>query len=650
MNALHAQQNNDSTTLKNVTVEGFKNANNYNTITPTQQLDKQVLQQLNSLSVGDASKYFSGVIIKDYGGIGGLKTISVRSLGAQQTGVLYDGIAVADAQSGQVDLSRLSITFLQRISLFDGGNFSALMPARSYSYAALLSVSTIAMFPSQLIKPQYKIGLQQGSFGLWQPYAAASFPITKNTYLTATADAIKAKGNYNFYVDNGAYSQKSKRDNSDIQSINSEVNITTVFKDSSALKTKAALYTSDRGLPGAIVFFNDNSRQHLWNTDAFIQSAYNKNFNDKISLLASAKYTHSYTRYLDPDYLNNAGELNEKYNEDELYASASAAYNLNSFLQINYASDVAYTTLKSNKQQFAFPSRLSLWNVAGINFTKTKFHFNANALYTHVQETVKTGTAARQKNEITPAAALSFKPAITSPFLFRVFYKRIFRLPTFNDLYYNISGNINLKPEYANQYNGGVSYTKYISQKINNISISIDGFYNEVKDKIIAIPNKNLFVWSTLNLGKVHITGIDVNADVAGNFSANWKWFIKAAYSFQQAIDITNKTTASYKDQIAYTPKNSGSCIVQLSYKTWLTGYSNIFSGSRYTLGDNVEANYLQSWLTQDFSLSKKIQLHSTYITAKASIVNFTNKRYDVIKYFPMPGRSYQVSLSINKN
>lgn len=105
------QVSDTSKVLDTVLVSTAKNV--YTNTNPVQQIDKQVLQQLNSFSVGDAAKYFSGVLIKDYGGIGGLKTISVRSLGAQQTGVLYDGIAMADAQSGQVDLSKLSISTLR---------------------------------------------------------------------------------------------------------------------------------------------------------------------------------------------------------------------------------------------------------------------------------------------------------------------------------------------------------------------------------------------------------------------------------------------------------------------------------------------------------------------------------------------------------
>ena len=74
------------------------------TIATSQTLSGADLQALSTTSVADALKYFAGVQIKDYGGLGGLKTINVRSLGAQHVGVYVDGIRLTNAQNGTVDL------------------------------------------------------------------------------------------------------------------------------------------------------------------------------------------------------------------------------------------------------------------------------------------------------------------------------------------------------------------------------------------------------------------------------------------------------------------------------------------------------------------------------------------------------------------
>ena len=94
----------DSTAIKldDVVVWGSTNRKE---IVPAQRLIGAELEALSSSSVGDAIRYFSGVQLKDYGGVGGLKTVDVRSMGTNHMGVFYDCIQLGNAQNGQVDLS-----------------------------------------------------------------------------------------------------------------------------------------------------------------------------------------------------------------------------------------------------------------------------------------------------------------------------------------------------------------------------------------------------------------------------------------------------------------------------------------------------------------------------------------------------------------
>ena len=85
-----------------------------------QTLKGAELQDLNALSVADALRYFAGVQIKDYGGVGGIKTINVRSMGSQHTAVYYNGVQLGNAQNGQVDLGRFSLDNMEQIDLFNG--------------------------------------------------------------------------------------------------------------------------------------------------------------------------------------------------------------------------------------------------------------------------------------------------------------------------------------------------------------------------------------------------------------------------------------------------------------------------------------------------------------------------------------------------
>ena len=78
--------------IEEVVITATRNKFNVISPMPTQLLQGKELEKLNSLSVADAIRYFSGVQLKDYGGVGGIKTINVRSLGSAHTAVFYDGI------------------------------------------------------------------------------------------------------------------------------------------------------------------------------------------------------------------------------------------------------------------------------------------------------------------------------------------------------------------------------------------------------------------------------------------------------------------------------------------------------------------------------------------------------------------------------
>ena len=85
----------------------------------SQKLSGVELQALSTTSVADALKYFAGVQIKDYGGLGGLKTINVRSMGAQHVGIYLDGIRITNAQNGTVDLGKFSLSSMESVTLYN---------------------------------------------------------------------------------------------------------------------------------------------------------------------------------------------------------------------------------------------------------------------------------------------------------------------------------------------------------------------------------------------------------------------------------------------------------------------------------------------------------------------------------------------------
>ncbi len=641
-------QEDTSKTLNKVTIATIKYKNQYEAAVPTQLLSNTMLQKLNAPTVGDAAKYFSGVLVKDYGGIGGLKTVSVRSLGASHTGIAYDGIAVSDVQAGQIDLSRFSSAYVQALVLEQGLPQTLLQPARLLSSASLLSIHTPSYYPAALLGTKWKAGVHAGSFAHWQPFATVQLPVSKNTIISVNTEALFSKGNYPYKAVNGNNIQDKKRDNSDINSLQAEINVNTVLKDSAVLQVKGWGYSSERGLPGVVIFNIDRSVQRLWNKDFFIQTRYTKTLSSRTNLLLAAKYNYAYTRYTDPDFLNNQGGLDDRYTQTEAYASAAVSQQLLSGLQMSFASDIAYAVLKANTNVKGKPDRVSWWNALSLSYKQKLWNINGSVLWHHFNDRTEQVIAAGTTNKLTPAIAAGFKWSEESPFMLRAFYKHIFRMPTFNDLYYNFIGYRDLKPELAKQINAGITYSKKFEGYITGLNMSTDGYINNIKDKIVAIPSQNMFIWTMMNLGKVRITGVDVNTDVQGKVNTALSWMLRLAYTWQKALDVTDKTQSSYKHFIPYTPEHSGSGMFSASYKEWTVGYNILFSGTRYAQRENHPTNELNGWGVHDVFVAKNIKYKNYNCLLKAELNNITAQAYDVVRNYPMPGRSFKISLVIN--
>lgn len=218
-------------------------------------------------------------------------------------------------------------------------------------------------------------------------------------------------------------------------------------------------------------------------------------------------------------------------------------------------------------------------------------------------------------------------------------------MPTFNDLYYLRIGNTGLRPEWAKEYSGGITWSSTPWNFIDFLSVTADVYYNRVTDKIVAFPST--YVWKMLNLGKTDITGADVNVRAEIPLYNRIGLHFSAGYTWQKAIDVTDKESKNYKEQIPYTPCHSGSGALQVQTPWVNMAYTVIGVGERYVLLQNIPANRIEGYAEHTFSLSREFTGKNFRLRLQAELVNFTDEQYDIIKYYPMPGRSYRLSATL---
>ena len=621
-------------------------------MSPVQILSGKELEKLNVYSVADALRYFSGVQIKDYGGIGGLKTVNIRSMGSHHVGVFYDGIELGNAQNGVVDLGRFSLDNMEVISLYNGQKSAIFQPAKDYSSASAIYMQTRKPLFKGEKKNNLNIGVKGGSFSTINPSLLWEHRFNERISSSISTEYMYTSGRYKFtYAKKDGYDTTAVRQNGDVRMLRLE-NAFFGKVPKGEWKAKAYLYNSERGYPGAAVREEPGKFRHQdrqWDTNLFVQGSFQNYFKPWYSLLANGKYAYDYLHYLsDPRLDVTTMYVDNYYRQQEIYASAAHLFTIYPWWSMSLSNDFQWNTLRADLIDFVYPTRNTILTSAATSFDFNRLMLQASLLYTHVDDNTRTkGANAGTKNKYTPSVIATWQPLTKLPLNVRAFYKKVFRMPTLNDLYYTFIGNKDLKPEYTTQYDVGITFSHtWNNHWLKSLDLQIDGYYSEVDDKIIAMPTSNQFRWTMINLGHVEIRGLD--AAIRGEWGfGKVELSTLFNYTYQKAQDFTDPTSEWYGGQIPYIPWHGGSIILNGSYQTWSCNYSFIYTGERYEAVANIPENYAQPWYTHDFSLSNTFHWGKTGIRVTAEINNIFNQQYEVVQCYPMPGTSFKIKLNV---
>ncbi|MDR2691670.1 MAG: TonB-dependent receptor plug domain-containing protein [Dysgonamonadaceae bacterium] len=618
-------------------------ANRYKEIIPAQILKGDELEKLNSFSVADAIRFFSGVQIKDYGGVGGLKTVNIRSMGTNHMGVFYNGVQLGNAQNGQIDLGKFSLDNIEEIALYNGQKSEIFQSAKEFGSAGSIYLTTRKPKFEKDKTANLKAGLRAGSFDLLNPSLLYEYKISESLNTSFSTEWINASGKYDFRYrrvtpsGNLAYDTTAVRHNGDINAVRTEGSLNGYLPDG-MWKVHVYHYDSERGVPGAIVNNVWRNGERLWDKNSFIQGSLQQDFTPEYSVKINLKYASDFTHYINND--DKLIHVDNIYKQKEIYFSWANKY----ALRPNWDVSMAYDAQWNGLSEYKSVARNTHWLSLATAFTLAdRLKIQASLLGIYVNERAGESDSVSLKKELTPALFLSYQPLKKHGLVFRAFYKKSFRMPTFNDLYYTDMGNAYLRPEYAYQYNVGVLYDLNPKNRyFNYFHIGVDAYYNLVKDKIIAYPKGQQFRWTMLNLGEVDIRGIDVTAMAVFRLSGDWLLTGKLQYTYQKAIDITDLKDGYYRHQIPYIPLHSGSAIAMLTRNDWSVNYSFIYVGERYNQQENIISNYTQPWYTGDISFVKALKINGATMKLSAEINNLFGQDYEVVLNYPMPKRNYR--------
>jgi len=630
--------------LDEVQVSTQRTPSTLRTATPTQVADLERLEDQGAVQLSDAVKMMAGVTLKDYGGIGGIKTVSARGLGSQFSTLTIDGVAVDDAQNGQVDLGRYLLGNAAYVSLSHGaGNGSGLMSARACATGSVINMETAEPSFFMAERTNIKAGMEIGSFGMLSPTLLWEQKWSKKLKMSLWANYLKSDGDYpytQYYTSSQSDSSSSEtRRHSAMRMFTADANFFYNIARDSRLTAKLHYMRGRHELPGPVHFYTQMvSDEQTSEEVAFAQARWNVTAG-QWELQFIGKLQSLFDLWEDSTSNNESGYQHNTYLQREAYASAAASRNLGSGFRINMAADGSLSHLYNNKEFCNDVARRMLMGMGELRYSRGPADLRLQLLATTVADHVAGLDNSPSYSRLSPYLGAFF--TIDDGTTLRLFYKEVYRVPNFGELYFFPEDTVphGLRPERAHQLNIGITHAR--SLKNGSLSATADAYYNRVTDKIIAIPGHSMFLWTMINEGIVDILGVDVTAEMqvaALSMHLN--------YTFQHAVVHTDPTNKTYGCQIAYTPRHSGGLELRYEHRWVNVGTSAMLVGHRFSSNYNTLSTRLPTYLDWGLSADRLFDLRLGTLRVAAQLLNMLDMQYEVVQSYPMMGRNFRISLT----
>ena len=574
----------------------------------TETATREVLQRKDNLA--DAVRDFSGVQLRDYGGVGGLKTINVRSLGSAHTAVYLDGIPIDNAQNMQVDLGRIVTDGLESVELYQGQRSQLLQSAREYGSASALYLTS-----SVPRERRMRLRLSGGAFGTIAPQGSYETPLGKRLSARVQAGFTHAHGQYRFHARGYQWDTVMLRQNCDLKAFQAGGSL--YFRPTHGQwDLRASWYDADRGIPGPVYkqaasYLHSQDRQS--DRSLRIQGSGEQVLSPTLRLLVKAQYARDGLTYLDVSETDPGISARWDYLQQSAYLSTALGWQAAPWLHLSLAADGQRETLQAHQVN---PQRNSLYTAASAAILQDPWRISASLQYQYSE-------GAGRYSFLSPALLVNWHPR--QDWEFGALVKRSCRLPSFNDLYYTNVTARTLKPESVWQAAARWSWDRRYGPW--HFRAREELYFNLVEDKLVAVPNGSLFRWSMYNIGLVRIFGDQLAATVQYE-GKGWEAGGTARYDYQRAAD------GDSWGQIPYIPLHSATFQGYFQWEGFRIGIEGFLTGERYTSSSNRPEFRLAPWTVWDLDLGYLWKRFHFGLQLK----NLGNENYEIIRQYPMPG------------
>ncbi len=586
-------QNDDTNQLEEIVLRGnFSSVVNsgYQVNVISDTILGQNFEGLGNLLQKQSNFYFK------QNGNGMVSSISLRGTSASQTGVYWNGIGINSALNGQTDFNSLQASGFDEVEIRKGGG-SVLLGSGAIGGAVNLKDKVV-------FSPDKKLAMSlgTGSFNTYFGHVKALWSSEK-LFFKVAGGGLDSKNDYPFS------GTDLKNENGEYRNYNFSSTLAYRLNGSNSISFNTVLFDNDRNLPGTL---STTSRAKLYNTDWRMLIDW-KYLGNRYTSSVKAAFLYEDFTYL----FDKAAKDQESYGRSNRFIGK---YDFSYFLKQNLF-------VKAGMEfQNAKGKGSSLPNAEQTDFT-TYLLFHHQPLQSLVYN-ISLRAGVSSVYDIPFIYSLDGKYLLNRFLTLRAAFSSNYRLPTFNDLYWEPGGNPDLKPE--------KSLSGEIGLELSQDKFSFGGAFFMIKsqDLIQWRPVSNDF-WQAQNISEASNYGLEFTAEAEQSFNSHY-FKLKLQYDYTRALDEATN------NQLIYVPEHKANSILDYSWKKWNFNYNLQYVGEVFITTSNSQS--LDDYWLSDVSFFRTFLQNR--LKMGISIKNLFDENYQSVAFRPMPGRNFLININ----
>ncbi len=581
--------------------------------------DSTAIQVYQQQSLADLLADESPMFIRSYG-LGSLAASSLRGGSANHTAVLWNGLPLSSPMNGQLDFSLVPVNLADEVYIQHGSG-SALYG--SGAVAGAVQLVNKAKFNQGF---SASLNLSAGSFSNFRQSAKVSLS-RKRFVSSLQVFNLSARNDFLYLRPSAEKQEEVRQSNAELKSQGVVNENKWLLGKGQTLNLNAWLQNTDRNIPPSILQEQSLARQK----DRTLRLSAEWKF------VREQFQTYIRSGWLDEIlvYSDALSDIDDRTRTRQFIAESETKFHFNERHQLsagihNTFSLASHPNFENSPQQ----NRLALFTAYQYTSANKKWEGQASARTEWVDGTLV---------PFTYAAGVDYR--LTDGLKLKANASRVYRIPTFNDLYWEPGGNPNLKPE--NGYAAEVGAKLRLGKRKLSFVTEITAFTRNVQDWILWLPSNGF--WSPQNLMQVWSRGVE--SDSKFNFQLG-KCTIGLGLITNYVVSTNQKSKAdndqSLGQQLIYTPMYSGLGKISLSYQRFGFTYRHNYVGYRYTSTDNTQ--FLAPFDLGSVMLTYRFPVKQLKSNVFFQINNLWNEQYQVLRNRAMPRIHFNTGISIQFN